>query len=291
MSEWGEWVWLNGQLVIGPGASVSVFDRSFLLGDGVFETMRARHGWVVRLDEHLARLRAGMELFRLSTSTDDPRLRMAILDMLAANHLQDAAIRLTVSRGIGTAGPSPQGAGPTTLVIAARPYAGHPSARFERGMSTVISHVTRNEQSPLCRVKSTSYAEPLLARFDAIDCHTEDALLLNTRGFLAEATSSNLFALIDERLCTPDLASGCLPGITRATVLALAREAGLEVTEAPVAPETIPQWQEAFLTNSLMGIVPLVRIAGNGAVGDGKPGLVTRRLSDALEVSSMRSAR
>jgi aminodeoxychorismate lyase len=285
MADWAEWVWLNGRMVKGAEASVSVFDRSFQLGDGLFETVRACQGRIFRLNEHLARLREGLSILHFSTPWDGQSLHFAIHELLDANSLRDAAVRLTVSRGVGAGGLEPRSAGPPTVVITARLYTGPPDWWYQTGMSAIFSQVVKNERSPLCGVKSTSHAEHVLARFDAMGSRKDEALMLNTQGYLVEGSSSNLFVVMEGRLCTPDLSSGCLPGITRAAVLELAREVGIEVSEVPLLPETIPECQEAFLTNSLMGIGPLVWVAGQSIGAErhpderGTPGPITRVLA------------
>lgn len=278
MAEWAEWVWLDGRLVRGREAAVSVFDRSFLLGDGLFETMRARQGNVFRLDRHLMRLERGAARLHLSLQ-ESAALAGAVAAVLEANQLANAALRLTVSRGTHPPGLGLEGAGPSTSVIAVRPFAGYPDHWYQPGARGVISRVSKNERSPLCGVKSTSWAEHVLARAEAAERGADEALLLNTRGRLVEGSGTNLFAVIEGRLYTPDLASGCLSGVTREAVLELAREAGLEIREAPLLPAIVAGWDEAFLTNSLLDLAPLVQIDGR-PVGDGSPGPVTQRLAE-----------
>jgi branched-chain amino acid aminotransferase len=279
MSEWAEWVWLNGRMVRGAEATVSVFDRAFLLGDGLFETMRAMGGRIFRLDRHLARLQRGAGRLRLPLPAAAPELARAIQETLQANGLEEAAVRLTVSRGPGPPGPGIQEAGPAVVVIAARSFTGYPGRWYEPGATAIISTVVKNERSPLCAVKSISYAEHVLARTEAAERGADEALLVNTLGNLVEGSSTNMFAVVHGCLHTPDLASGCLPGITREAVLEIARKAGLTVREAPLAPATVAGWDEAFLTNSLLDVAPLVQVDGL-PVGGGRPGPVTSLLAE-----------
>src|SRR5207247_677105 len=149
MSAWAEGVWVNGRLVRGAEASVSVFDRAFLLGDGLFETMRARGGRLFRLDRHLARLEQGAARLRLPLPMPAHELAQAIQETLAANGLEDAAVRLTVSRGVGPPGPSIGGAGPAVVVIAARPFSGYPAHWYEPGARAIHIQGVQDEASAL----------------------------------------------------------------------------------------------------------------------------------------------
>jgi branched-chain amino acid aminotransferase group I len=279
MTGWSEWVWLNGRLVRGEEAAVSVFDRSFLLGDGLFETMRARRGRIFRLDRHLERLQQSAARLKIPLPGTPEGLAAATVEVLQANGLQEAALRLTLSRGVGLPGLVTDGQEVPTCVIAARPFEGYPERWYQAGASAIISSTVRCESSPLCGMKTTSFAEHVLARAEAAERGADEALLLNSRGFLVEGSSTNLFALIDGSLHTPDLSSGCIPGITREAVLELARGAGLTVFEAPLARKALPSADEAFLTNSLLDVAPLVRLEER-LIGGGAPGPITRMLAE-----------
>jgi branched-chain amino acid aminotransferase len=278
MAEWGDWVWLNGRMVRSAEATVSVFDRSFLMGDGLFETMQSSDGRVFRLTRHLDRLKRGAIQLGLPLAWSMEGLTAAIGETLAANGLRDAAIRLTVSRGIGPPGPSPRGCGSATVVIAARPFESYPERWYQPGATAVMSRITKNERSPLCGLKATSYLEHVQARAEALERHADEALLRNTRGRLVEGSATNLFVVIEQILYTPDPGSGCLPGITREAVIELGRAQGMTVREAPILDTSVGGWDEAFLTNSLLGIAPLVRVEDR-PVRSGRPGPVTGTLA------------
>src|SRR5437660_95418 len=185
MSNWADWVWLNGSLFRADEARVSVFDRSFLLGDGLFETVRVIGGRLFRLDRHLARLQRGAELLRLAVPFS-AEISAAIRETVRANDLTDAAVRVTVSRGAGPPGPGLEGAGPPLSVIAARPFSGYPQRWYDPGAAAIISAIVKNEHSPACGFKTTSYVEHVLARAEAAERGVDEALLLNTRGHLVE---------------------------------------------------------------------------------------------------------
>jgi branched-chain amino acid aminotransferase len=264
-------VWLDGRLVAAAEARIDPADRGFLLGDGLFETMRARAGAVLRLNAHLARLRAGVTVLRIAPLPPDADIAAALDATLRANGLADAVLRLTVTRGPAGRGlPPPADARPTVLVTAAPPPASPDPARV------VIARTTRrNENSPLCAVKSLNRLDDVLARVDAAERGADDALLLNNAGRLVESTVANLFAVIGGELVTPPLSDGALPGTVRAALIA-----GHGVVERPLTEADFAAADEAFLTNAL-GLRPVIACDGR-PVGDGVPGPVARRLSDVL---------
>jgi branched-chain amino acid aminotransferase len=287
---WADWVWLNGRLVRGAEAAVSVFDRGFLLGDGLFETLRAVDGRLFRPERHLARLQRGAAYLGLELTAGADELIAALWETLQANHLEDAALRLTVSRGAGPPGLGLAGTGVATSVIAARAFHGYPDHWYDPGATAVLSRVVKNEQSQLCGIKSISWLEHVMARAEAAEKGADEALLRNTRGDLVEGSGTNLFIISGGRILTPDLASGCLPGVTREAVLELGQEMGLEVREESLPSEALAAADEAILTNSLLGAAPLVRVEGQ-RISSGQPGPITRRLAEGYRALVAREAR
>lgn len=282
------WVWLNGGLVEENAAAVFALDRGLLHGYGLFETMRSYGGRVFRIEQHYRRLAEGASTIHIELPLSLQELRSAIDALLERNALPDARIRLTV-----TAGPAPQqseAASPSALLVAA-PLTNYAPELYERGMSAVTSAIRRNEMSPLSGVKSLNYLDNLLAREEALRRGADHAILLNTRGLVAEGSSSNVFIVDGGTLLTPDLASGALPGITRAAVIETAPQAGLTVREVEVSPETLAGAEEAFLTGSVMGVMPLTRLDG-APIGGGRPGpktaLLRRLYVDIVERETAR---
>ena len=265
-----EWVFLNGRFVERGEAAAPALDRGLLYGYGLFETMRSYGARVFRLEEHYRRLVEGAAVLDLPPAFTLDDLRVAIDALLERNGLADAYLRLTV-----TAGPAPDdgGASPSILLVA-RPLSGYPPALYRRGTAAVTGSSRRNEASPLSRIKSLNYLDNLLAREEARHKGADEAILLNTRGLVAEGGASNLFLVSGGRLLTPGLDSGALPGITRAAVLELAPAAGLPCAECDVEAATLAGAAEAFLTNSIMGVMPLTRLDGR-PIGSGRPGPVT----------------
>lgn len=242
-------VMLNGVLHAEDEARIAPGDRGFTLGDGLFETMRVKGGVIAREAAHLARLAAGARVIGLALPPLDlPGLAGQLLE---ANGLEDAVLRLTVSRGAGPRGVLPPAEPrPTVLLTAAPLGAPMPPARL------VIARGTRrNERSPLCGIKSLNYLDNILARQEAAAAGADDGLLLNTRDLVAETSIANLFAVLEGELVTPPLADGALPGVMRADILALgARERSLSEADLRGA-------QEIFLSSSL-GLRPVREVEG-----------------------------
>lgn len=277
-------IWVNGELLPADDAKISPLDRGFTLGDGLFETMRVRGGEIVRFEEHLARLRQGAHVIALSLPWTKKKLRAAASQTLEANGLQDAFLRLTLTRGV----PSVRGLLPgekttqPSLVIQCGEFHGYPPHLYQRGMWAIISSVRRNEHSPLANIKSLNYLDNILARQEAARKGADEALMLNTAGALVCASAANLFFVQGEQLITPSSSAGALPGTMRAYVIeALAPSLGLKALEDALLPNEIENMDEAFLTNALMGVMPLTKINGKN-IGLGKPGRVTLGLREML---------
>ena len=272
-----EIVYLNSDLLPRSQAKLSPFDHGFLYGYGLFETMRAYNGCIFRLDRHLARLHRSAETLRMASELASFDLQRACYDTLEANKLAEARLRLTVSAGEGDMTPNPDTCSRITVFIAVRRLASLPPESHEKGFKAILSSLRRNSQSPLSRLKSTCYLENVLARQEARAAGADEALILNERGFLAEGSTSNIFLMKGETLATPSVQSGALPGITREAILELAQSLRIEVVEREVKPDELAEAEEAFLTNSIVEIMPLTRF-GDKSIGPGMPGPVTRQL-------------
>ena len=265
-------VWLDGRLRGDAEACIAIGDRGFLLGDGLFETMRAYAGRIFRLGAHLARLRAAAD--RVGIPLPDA-LERAVLDTLAANDVGEGAVRLTVTRGAAGHGLLPStGETPLpTVLITVRPYRPD-TAWYETGIAADWARGRLDEGAATAGLKRLGYLEAIVAVREAAAAGCQDVLFLDTAGHLAEAAASNVFVVLRGSLRSPPLSCGVLPGITRAAVLELARARALDVREEPLPPSVLAEASEAFLTSSLRELVPLVRVAGV-PVGTGRPGPVT----------------
>jgi branched-subunit amino acid aminotransferase/4-amino-4-deoxychorismate lyase len=207
-------------------------------------------------------------------------LEDAVMQTLKANNLSDARIRITVSIGEGEMVPDPSTCGQPTVLITAAAYTPYPEQVYQNGFQTIISSIRRNSQSPISRLKSASYLESMFARQEARAAGVHEAVCLNDKGVLAEASMSNIFLVTSGRVRTPGQDSGILPGITREAVLELASQLNIEAIEHKITLDELFQAREAFLTNSLIEIMPLTEIDGR-LIGSGRPGPVTQRLMAA----------
>jgi len=282
-------VWVDGSIRPAGDPHITVFDRGFQLGDGVFETLRARRGHPTELGAHLARLRGSASALGIDLPDDlDRVLPTAIAALLAAEGLSgadgDASIRITVSRGSWPA----RGLLPpsdvhlvATIAIQAWPVVPAPVDHLEKGLSLVVSSVRRDPANPVVTLKTTSRADYVYARLEARRAGAEDALFLTMSGHLSESTTANVFLVrrasdgVDE-LATPALDCAILPGTTRSWLLGWASGAGLRPYEGWLTPDELAAASEAFVSSSVAGILPVTRFNGH-AIGDGAPGAWTRR--------------
>jgi branched-chain amino acid aminotransferase len=270
------------------GAHLSVFDRGFQLGDGIFETLRVRGARATELAEHIARLRtsaAGLDI----TLPDDLEevLGVGIADLLVANALDgpagDASVRITVSRGAfrGRGLLPPDETVAATIAIQAWPVVAPPVGHVERGLRLVASTVRRDPANPLATLKTTSRADYVYARLEARRAGADDALFLTTDGHLSEGTTANIFLVrraSDDvvELATPSLDCAILPGTTRSWLLAWGARAGLHTVEGRLTREDLGSADEAFLSSSVAGVLPVTSFEGE-SIGAGRPGPWTLR--------------
>ena len=284
-----EIIYLNGHLVPYSKARLSPFDHGFLYGYGLFETMRAYNGCIFRLDRHLTRLRRSAEILGLAhnvIASPSPEgseraakqsLETACLQTLNANKLKDARLRLTVTAGEGDMTPDPTTCSGLTVLVTAKNLIPLPLEKYELGFKAVLSSVHRNSQSPLSRLKSTCYLDNILARMEAKAAGADEAILLNERGYLGEGSTSNIFLVSKGELITPSLESGVLPGITREAVLEIAQALNIRTEEREVELRELMEADEAFITNSILELMPLTWFDGK-PIGTGKRGQLTKKL-------------
>jgi branched-chain amino acid aminotransferase len=270
-------IWVNGERLPFDARHVSARDRGLTLADGVFETMRAHGGTVFRLDRHLARLAHALGVLRIP---EPPEARDWVMAAVRAADLREAAVRLTVTRGIGPAGVAPPEDVQPTAVVAVNPIPPFPQSIYETGLRASVASGRRNEYAMTAGLKTVAYTDNIAALLEARRGGADEALFLDVDGHCCEATASNLFMWRDGRLTTPPRSCGVLPGITREAVLELARKSGLPTVEQPFGLDELMRADEAFLTSSLRGIAPLVRIDEH-PLGNGVPGPITRRLAAA----------
>lgn len=250
-------VWLNGELCAEDDALTPALDRGVLWGYGLFETMRAYGGRLWAFDEHHARLRTGAEVVGLDVP-DAPILRRALADVLAANELHDAGVRVTITAGTGPADPQSDPTGPPTVLGTAWPLRDY-SALYEQGAAlTTIAGGGR----PLAGIKTTSYAVSVVGRLIAHRAGADDALFVGDDGRVLEATGSNIFVVRGSALVTPPLSEAVLPGVTRRHVLDVAPRAGLETVEDSLSLDDLFRADEVLLTSSLREVYPARSVDG-----------------------------
>lgn len=274
------WIHLNGRLVAEADARVSVFDRGLLFGDGVFETMRAVAGRVFRLERHVRRLERSAGSIGLDLPWPPDRVGPLIDELLAANRIREARVRLTVTRGRGRPGDYIAADSPPTVFATAAPYQALPGRDYTEGVEIAIAaRRAIPHQSIDASIKSISRLASVLARREAREKGAHEAILLDEAGHVTEGTASNIFLVEGEGLVTPPAPEGTLPGITRAAVLELARDTDREAREEAVTEHRLRAAGEVFLTNTSWEVLPVTRIEGSRISG-GRPGRVTLALLD-----------
>jgi branched-chain amino acid aminotransferase len=272
------WIYLNDRFVPQEEAVVSVFDHGFLYGDGVYETMRSYQGRTLQLSEHLSRLERSASRIRLELPLSRVRLAELIRESLARNRLQDAYLRVTVSRGAGEIGLEPSLCKTPTLVIIAKPFQPSPGSLYADGVTISIVRTRRNlPEAVPPQVKSLNFLNNILAKIEATAAGAHEGIMLNQREELTEGTTSNLFLVQAGRLRTPSLDCGILDGITRGLVLVLADELTIPTEETRLGVNDLYSAEECFLTNTTQELLPVTGVDGH-RVGDGRPGPVTQRL-------------
>jgi len=269
-------VHLNGKLVPADAATVSVFDVGFLHGGTVFTTMLARNGVVFRLARHLARLFETVDLLGIRTEADEASLTQAVGEVLGANGLRDARMRITLSPG------STKGGSPTALVTA-EPLPAYPAQWYTDGIAVVVSSFIQGVGDPVFGNKTGCYFPRVLARQEAQSKGADEALWFTAAKHLAEACFCNVFLVSGGKVATPPRDTPVLAGIVREAVCELCADEGLACdTETPLTIHDVLGADEIFLTSSTMGLRPVVAVERH-AVGAGRPGEVTRRLMAAYE--------
>lgn len=285
-----EMVYLNGSLVPVSQARISPTDYGFLYGYGVFETMRAYEGHVFRLDKHLARLERSARALHINLN-DVAALEKAVYETLKANQLLDARIRLTVSPGEEEPDPRATPRGKPTVFIMTIPYEPPSERIYRQGVTAIVSRVRRSAKSPSSSLKSLSGLDLVLARQEAASAGVDHAILLNDKGLVTEGSTTNVFYVKGGVLFTPAEHCGLLAGVTREVVLMeLAPSLGIRVEETNVTLNHLLGAEEAFLTNSMIEIMPLTSLDGR-SIGSGRPGTLTRRFMKAYRAAVQQSLR
>ncbi len=267
-------IYLNGKYVPEEEAVVSVFDHGLLYGDGVFEGIRAYNNRVFKLSDHLERLYESARTLILEIPVNIEEMQEVVLETLRRNNLRDAYIRLVVTRGKGDLGLDPRKCPRATVFCIASSIQLYPDELYEQGLE-MVTVATRRNLSEACnpRVKSLNYLNNIYAKIEANLAGVPEAIMLNQEGYVAEATGDNLFLVKKGRLITSPVYVGLLEGVTRNTVMEVARDKGIVVEEKVFTRHDVYNADECFLTGSAAELIPCVRVDGR-TIGTGKPGEV-----------------
>lgn len=275
-------IYIDGQYFNEDEAKISVFDHTFLYGDGVFEGIRVYEGCIFRLQEHLDRLWDSAKYIMLNISMTKEEMVEAVAETVRKNEITNGYIRLVVSRGRGTLGLSPWRCKNSSVVIIADVIQLYAEDTYKNGMKLVTVPTMRNRMESLnARVKSCNYLNNILAHIEGHNSGCEEALMLDANGFVIECTGDNIFIVKNEVLFTPPVYLGALDGVTRQVIIEIAREKGYEVKEQPFTRYEIFTADECFLTGTAAEAVPVV-VLDKREIGDGKPGPLTTELIAAF---------
>ncbi|MCL6642053.1 MAG: branched-chain-amino-acid transaminase [Candidatus Bipolaricaulota bacterium] len=272
-------VYLNGQFVPEEEAAVSVFDHGLLYGDGVFEGIRAYDGYVFKLDRHIERLYDSAKAIALEIPLTKEQMTQAILETLRVNKLRSSYIRPIVTRGPGDLGIDPRRCSgkPTVIIIVKEWKSLYGEEITKRGLRAIVASTRARPPDTLSpSIKSLNYLNNIMARIEANHAGADEAIMLDTHGFVAEGSADNVFIVKRGRLLTPPTVA-CLPGITRETAIELARSEKIPVSEEFFTLSALYGADECFITGTAAEIAPIIEI-DRRVIGTGHPGPITQRL-------------
>src|SRR5216684_6787025 len=271
-------IYIDGKYFDEKSAKISVLDHGLLYGDGIFEGIRAYHGRVFKLKEHIDRLFYSAKSILLNLPLSRAEIMRAVVETCRRNKLRDGYIRLVVTRGAGTLGLNPRRCKNPSVIVIADKIQLYPPEYYEKGLEIITVPTVRNLHSALNpAIKSLNYLNNVLAKIEANNSGCEEAIMLNAEGFVSECTGDNIFIVKEDHLQTPPLSAGALYGITRRVVLDIASESGLKTSETNLTRYDLFNAEECFLTGTGAELVPVVRLDGR-VIGTGKPGPITTRL-------------
>src|SRR5215468_3629296 len=272
-------IYVSGTFRGDEDATVNVLDHGLLYGDGIFEGIRAYNGRVFKLDRHIDRLFESAKALRLQVPLSREAITAIVLDTCRRNEIVDGYIRLVITRGIGGLGIDPSTCTKPEVIVIARPTLSF-YREASRGIRLVTSSLRRPSPDTLSpSIKSLNYVNNVLARMEANDHGADEALLLDVNGYVAEATADNIFLVTRQGLATPRTATN-LDGITRETVLEIARDLGLPYEERPFSLFEVWTAREVFVCGTGAEVVPVVSVDGR-LIGSGEIGPTTRAIVDA----------
>jgi len=271
-------VYINGGYFEKEEAKISVFDHGLLYGDGIFEGIRSYDRLVFKLEEHVDRLYESSQGIMLNISLSKKDMIKAVVKTLRLNKLDNAYIRLVVTRGIGDLGLDPRKCKSASIIIITDNIKLYPEKLYKEGLSIITVPTPRNIPEALNpQIKSLNYLNNILAKIEAINSGYEEALMFTAHGCVAECTGDNIFIIKNNNLITPPAYLGILKGITRACVMNIAEKKDMAVKEEVITRHNIFTADECFLTGTAAEIIPVVCV-DKRVIGDGKPGEITLNL-------------
>ncbi|MGD0336308.1 MAG: branched-chain-amino-acid transaminase [Candidatus Omnitrophota bacterium] len=272
-------VYINGKFYEKENAKISVFDHGLLYGDGVFEGIRSYSHLVFKLNEHIERLFESAKSIMLEIPLSRQQLIKAVLSTLKENKLSDAYIRLIVTRGEGDLGLDPRKCkGNATIIIITDRILLYPQKYYKEGLKIITVPTVRNLPEALNpQIKSLNYLNNILAKIEAVSAGYDEAIMLDSLGYVAECTGDNIFIVKNKHLYTPPQCMGTLRGITRDSVLEIARRSRIAVHEHVITRHEVYISDECFLTGTAAEIIPVVEVDGR-SIGSSKPGKITLSL-------------
>ncbi|MBI5183006.1 MAG: aminotransferase class IV [Nitrospinae bacterium] len=269
---------INGEILSPEKGNISVFDHGFLFGDSVYEVLITYRGILLKIKEHLQRMSLSAKAIGLKLPYTYEGFLNEIKRTITAGNNKESYIRIVVTRGVGEINIDPLSCLTPNTIIYVSEFLGYSEGLYKDGINLVIVSIKRNIKESLNPgIKTGNYLNNILAIMEAKKRGADDGLMLNAEGFLTESTTSNFYLVKDEVVITPSLECGVLEGITRGIVLELARENGIHAEERMIRPEEIREADEAFITSTTRGIMP-VTICDDRRVGEGRPGELTKRL-------------
>lgn len=277
------YAYVNGKITPADKAVVSVFDRGIVLGDGLFETVRAWDGRPQFFGLHFQRLSKSAKRLRIALPMDEPALERLVKKLCSRSGLADAVVRITLTRGRYLGGLAIDPSLPPTLIVTVAPVSGLDPSLYERGVKVAVSSINKAAASGLdSAIKSTNYLANIFAKAEADKRGAYEAILLGPHGEIAELSTSSFFCVVNGRVLTPPIETGILPGITRQVLLRILRREKIPYAEAALYPNEAGMMQEAFLCSSVRGPLPITRIE-NTKIGSGKVGPMFRRLRELYD--------
>src|SRR5947208_5034358 len=273
-------IYIDGKYCGEKNAKISVFDHGLLYGDGIFEGIRAYHRRVFKLKEHIDRLFYSAKAILLNIPMSHEEMSRAVVATCRENQIKDGYIRLIVTRGVGGLGLNPNRCKQPSVIIIADKIQLYPVEMYERGLDIITVPTVRNLHTALNpAIKWLNYLNKILAKIEANNGGCEEAIMLNSEGYVSECTGDNIFIVKAGQMFTPPLSAGALYGITRSVVIGLARDLGMTVSEPNLTRYDLFNADECFLTGTGAELIPVVKIDGR-IVGTGTPGRVTKDLVD-----------